>query len=120
MNEGEPLGNIHLIKAKEVLKRKFIVGLYIHMEDSLQRFETFFNWNVGDQGQACQSNEVGRIEGAHYNKVDATTSNNGSSSSTRIMAALQEKVGMDMALYEFATFLYDYQGNALFGIPATS
>lgn len=115
--DGQPLGNIHLAKAKEILKRKFVVGLFSRMEDSLVRFETFFGWNVGDQGRICRSNEVGRAMSHHYNRVDisAIIDNDGGSVA---ITALREKNAMDMALYEFATFLYDYQGHSLFGISA--
>lgn len=83
------------------------------MEDSLERFETFFGWNTGDAARTCQHNEVGRTKAKYFNQVAVPMND------MAVMMALREKNGMDEQLYEYARFLYDYQGHALFGINSS-
>ena len=52
-------GRNDLLIAKEILKRKFVVGLYDHTEESIRRFEWFLGWNnIGDGARTCQHEEV--------------------------------------------------------------
>ena len=120
------LTEIDLEMAKYVLKHKFIVGLYDEMEQSLQRFESFFGWNgqegVGIDTYRCQHDEVTSIQGRYYNNVNILPKNEegGESDESAAIQAIMEKNRMDMKLYEYVMYLFDYQGLTLFGVPASA
>ena len=103
---GAILDHRDLLIAKEVLKRKFVVGLFQHMEESFERFEAFFGWNVGASERTCQENKIGRVMEKHFNSGQIPSA---------ALAPLEEKNRLDMELYDFAVFLFDYQGRVLFG-----
>jgi len=119
-NFGTPLAKEDVYTAKEVLKRKFIVGLYDRMQESLERFEKFFGWNLNIEAQKCQETEVQREiskqsstkiysngdenEGAHPNLTSSE------------LASLAERNRVDLSLFEFVKFLFAYQGRVLFGV----
>jgi len=107
-------GRNNLAVAKEILKRQFIVGLYDRMQESFERFETFFGWNTGN-AHTCQHNEVGRILDKHQHTAEQMPAEG-----SVALAILMKKNGSDMALYEFARFLFDYQGLTLFGMSLAS
>lgn len=107
-------GRNNLAVAKETLKRQFVVGLYDRMEESFERFEIFFGWNAGN-ARTCQHNDVGRIMDKHRDIAERMPTEGSAA-----LAILMEKNDSDMALYEFARFLFDYQGQTLFGIPPVS
>lgn len=44
--ESVELGTEDVVLAREILRRKFLVGLLTHMEESITRFERFFGWNL--------------------------------------------------------------------------
>lgn len=110
-NKGKDdiLTNIDLAKAKEILKRKVLVGLYDRMNESIDRFESFFGYRVGNDAHACQEAEVGLT--SEKQKVEVPTNEN-----SPALTALMRKNMMDMELFQYARFLYDYQGHAIFGI----
>ena len=102
--------------AKEILSRKFVIGLFESLEESLRRFETFFSWNLGgdsinNRHDTCRHEVVSRAMVSYYN-ANANLPANGSPAHM----ALAEKNSMDLELYDFARFLYDYQGRVLFGV----
>jgi hypothetical protein len=112
------LGANDLATAKEILSRKFVIGLFESLEESLRRFETFFGWNLGGDSinsrhDACRHEVVSRAMSGYYN-ANARVPANGSPAHV----ALAEKNAMDLELYDFARFLYDYQGRVLFGVAA--
>ena len=80
------------------------------MEESIERFETFFGWHVGDAARACQQSEISQMYDKHFNH------NMELPQDPTLLASLQEKNRLDIELYEFARTLYDYQGRVLFGI----
>lgn len=110
------LGANDLAMAKEILSRKFVIGLFESLEESLRRFETFFGWNLGgdsinNRHDTCRHEVVSRAMVSYYN-ANANLPANGSPAHV----ALAEKNSMDLELYDFARFLYDYQGRVLFGV----
>lgn len=109
VNSKEPLLDRDLAIAKEILKRKFLVGLFDHLEASIIRFETFFGWKIGDAAHACQQNEINQAFAKPYNNAVIPQEN------ADVMSALEGKNQMDLMVYEYARFLYDYQGHVLFG-----
>lgn len=121
-NHNYVLGANDLAKAKEILSRKFVIGIFESqesLEDSLERFETFFGWNLGSDSinnmhSTCRHEVVSGVMARHYN-VNAGLPSNGSPA----YMALEEKNVMDIELYNFARFLYDYQGRVLFGVTVS-
>jgi len=113
-DKDEILTKSDLTLAKKVLKQKFIIGLFDEIEDSMKRFETFFGFNALNSGvevQRCQQNEIDGIMERYYNKVEMPDD-------TEAVLALMEKNIMDMQLYDYARYLYEYQGVALFGMSS--
>ena len=102
-------GRNNLAVAKEILKRQFIVGLHDRMEESFERFEMFFGWI--SNARTCQHDEVGRIMDKHRSIAERMPAEGSAA-----LARLMEKNRLDMELYAFARFLFDYQGHTLFGI----
>ncbi len=114
-NHNYILGANDLAIAKEILSRKFVIGLYESLEDSLQRFETFFGWNhgadsVNSSHDSCRRDVVIRARRSHYN-INAVAPPDASPAHM----VLKKKNALDLELYDFAKFLYDYQGRVLFG-----
>ena len=114
-NHNYILGANDVSIAKEILSRKFVIGLYESLEDSLRRFETFFGWNHGTDSvnsshDSCRREVVTRARRSHYN-INAVVPPDGSPAHM----ALAKKNVLDLELYDFARFLYDYQGRVLFG-----
>lgn len=109
-------GRKDLAIAKEILKRKFLVGLFDRMDASIERLQIFLHWNnIGDNARVCQHGKVTQMMAQNHNhNVELPPE------SSPAWISLMEKNGLDMALYDYAKFLYDYQGHALFGIPASS
>lgn len=115
-NKDEVLTTSDLTLAKKVLKQKFIIGLFDEIEDSMKRFETFFGFNALNSGlevQRCQQNEIDGIMERYYNKLEMPNDN-------EAVLALMEKNSFDLQLYDYARYLYEYQGVALFGISSNS
>ena len=115
-NKDAILTKSDLTLAKKVLKQKFIIGLFDEIEDSMKRFETFFGFNALNSGvevQRCQQNEIDGIKERYYNKVEMPKDN-------EAVLALMEKNIFDMQLYDYARYLFEYQGVALFGISPAS
>ena len=103
--------------AKEILKRKFIIGLYDQMEDSIHRFEKFFGWKLTDEAYTCQINELKRESLAPYNKYNKRTHPELTSAASSI---IQSKNKYDLELFEYAKFMFKHQGIALFDIRETT
>ncbi len=110
--------DIHI--AKEVLKRKFIVGLFDRMQESLERFEMFFGWNLDIEAQKCQSTHVQREFSKQINTKIYIDSNENEgvhpSVTPSVLASLAERNRIDLLLFDFVKFLFDYQGRVLFGV----
>mmetsp|Transcript_30322 Transcript_30322/g.63348 ORF Transcript_30322/g.63348 Transcript_30322/m.63348 type:complete len:1040 (-) Transcript_30322:508-3627(-) len=109
-------GRKDLAIAKEILKRKFLVGLFDRMDASIERLEIFLHWNnISDDARSCQQAKVNRMmENSINHNLDLPPEG------SPVWISLMKKNGLDMALFEYAKFLYDYQGHTLFGIPASS
>eukprot|EP00580_Thalassiosira_gravida_P016026 CAMPEP_0201666090 /NCGR_PEP_ID=MMETSP0494-20130426/7031_1 /ASSEMBLY_ACC=CAM_ASM_000839 /TAXON_ID=420259 /ORGANISM="Thalassiosira gravida, Strain GMp14c1" /LENGTH=1024 /DNA_ID=CAMNT_0048145175 /DNA_START=50 /DNA_END=3124 /DNA_ORIENTATION=+ len=109
-------GRKDLAIAKELLKRKFLVGLFDRMDASIERLEIFLHWNnISDDARSCQQAKVNQMMANSINhNLDLPLEG------SPVWISLMEKNGLDMALFEYAKFLYDYQGHTLFGIPVSS
>lgn len=118
-NKHATLKNSDIEVAKEILKRKFIIGLYDSIQESMARFELFFGWHLDSNARTCQSNELQREESAHYNRYakDIGSSKNVHPGLTSgALEIILSKNKLDLMLYEYSRFLFDYQGRVLFEV----
>lgn len=90
-----------LLFAMEILRRKCVVGLSDRISESMARFHKYFGWNslvVGSAAQ-CEKDLLVHNERLQLPEEDSDAYNN-------IMA----KNNFDVRLYEYARFLFDFQG----------
>lgn len=109
--------------AKEILKRKFIIGLYDNMHESMARFELYFGWHLDADSRSCQCSELQREESAHYNRYAKDIGNKkevhpGLTDSA--LKGIMVKNKMDLLLYDYSRFLFNYQGRVLFEIDKSN
>ena len=105
---NEALDHSDLEAAKFILKTKFVVGLFHNMDESIRRFESFFGWSVGETARSCQAFEVEQVMARRHNQVQVPDGNDPG------LRGVMEKNRLDLQLYEFIMYLYDYQGRVLF------
>jgi len=89
--------------AKEILRTRCVIGLMDRMEESLERFDTYFGWSPKNgEGNECKNelmhNGVNRNPHAKI-KVGSEAWN-----------MLYEQNEMDIKLYEYAQVLFEEQG----------
>ncbi|EJK47409.1 hypothetical protein THAOC_33869, partial [Thalassiosira oceanica] len=106
--QSAALHHSDLEAAKFILKTKFVVGLFHNMDESIRRFESFFGWSVGETARSCQAFEVEQVMARRHNQVQVP---DGTDPGLR---GVMEKNRLDLQLYEFVMYLYDYQGRVLF------
>lgn len=95
-----PLSTEDIILSREILRRKFLIGLLSFMEESVARFERYFNWNVQSPDmQEC----VGKV---WTNKQQHPKLEIGSPA----WNALITINNYDMELYMYAEELFQQQG----------
>ena len=109
-NPTDELEDEDLAIAKEVLRRKFIIGLIDKMEESMDRFERFFRWSyrVNPENQeACREQLLtgGGGSNRNINAIDKTHPKEGSKG----WKLLAEKNRFDLKLYDYARKLFDEQ-----------
>jgi hypothetical protein len=98
----------HLELAKEVLRKKCIIGLLEDKSESWDRFERFFRWKFPTQRQReCQERI---LHWGWSNKHSHPTLEEGSLAWNLLL----KRNDLDMELYEYALLLYQEQ-TALFG-----
>lgn len=100
--------NDHLSVAKEVLRRKFVIGLMDQKEESAKRVQQFFapKWDPNGEGmeEGCRSMVVNDVESQSSVKEGNQAWN---------LLVWQNK--LDMKLFEYAQQLFAQQGEDLFG-----
>ena len=100
--------NDHLSVAKEVLRRKFVIGLMDQKEESAKRVQQFFapKWDPNGEGmeEGCRSMVVNDVKSQSSIKEGNQAWN---------LLVWQNK--LDMKLYEYAQQLFAQQGEDLFG-----
>ena len=109
--------------AKEILKRKFVIGLYDKMHESMARFELYFGWQLDANSRSCQYNELQREESAHYNRYAKDIGGKievhpGLTDSA--LEGIMVKNKFDLLLYDYSRFLFDYQGRVLFEVDKSN
>jgi len=107
-NKDAPLTEADVDLAKEILKRKFVVGLYDQFEDSVRRMEAFFGWKLTNGINSCQAGIVQQEFDLGYNDFETLSYDSA-------YAAIAEKNKADLDLYKFGEYLFKYQERVLFG-----
>lgn len=97
--------------AKEILKRKFVVGLHDQLQDSIDRFEKFFGWQITEEARECQSAELERESSAQYNQY---LNRKHPGLTPAALDAIKSKNEYDLELFEYGKFMFKHQGVALF------
>jgi len=108
-NEDAPLTEADVDLAKEILKRKFVVGLYDQFEHSVRRMEAFFGWKLNEGINSCQARIVQQEMNLGFNDDSETLSYDSA------YAAIAEKNKFDIQLFSFAEYVFKYQERVLFG-----
>jgi len=105
----------HLDIAKEVLRKKCIIGLLNHKQESITRLQQYFKWKMNpamsssspfDQSSFCQEKLLTwgwSNKNAHPNIEETSPA----------YELLQKKNALDIALYEYAKVLYEEQGEMI-------
>ena len=91
--------------------------MYDRLQESIELFELFFGWHLDANVQSCQNNELQREAHAHFNKYakDAGNSNEVHPDlTTEALERILFKNKIDLLLYDYSRFLFDYQGRVLF------
>ena len=102
-----PLSGEDIMVAKEVLRRKCIVGLMHRMEDSIVRFHSYFGFGDDNALQCSKDNFVrkGTAQNTHkHPKLDQNSAT---------WEILEKKNGLDLMLFEHAQQLFEEQGKWL-------
>jgi len=100
---NEDVDETHLEKAKQVLRRKILVGISSQWEETIRQFKYYFGWE--DKTPFCSLNYIG----AKSNANDHPRLERGSEN-WNIVA---EKEKWDMALYYYALELFSAQSERL-------
>ncbi len=110
--------------AKSVLEQKFVVGLFDEMEDSMKRFESYFDvtFAAQERGVKCrhstlkqwQSNNKESSELTKSEKKKSSGSTSTSTTTTTSILSLENQNKFDIELYAFAKQLYLRQGHSIF------
>jgi len=90
-------------RAKEILRRKVLIGLYADKAESLRRFATYFGWNnIHPNSEFCENGQSGW---SSFTEMDSELWNP-SVVGMDTWNFLVEKNSLDMDLYEYAKSLF--------------
>jgi len=106
-NEAAAVDERHLEIAKDVVRKKIVVGLLSNMEESMQRFYSYFGWErkSGDWNPCEHRLLFDELLNANvHKKVDKVS---------KTWGLLAANNALDVALYEYAVELFDIQGRGL-------
>jgi hypothetical protein len=108
--ETKNLTEEHLKSAMDIIRRKFLVGLLNRKEESMERFEKYFEWiyRVHPKNQEkCRVGllAVGADSNINPNKVDKPLPG---TPTHQLLVALNE---LDIRLYKYVEALFDEQAN---------
>jgi len=112
--KGGRLTKDDLTTAKEILRRKCLVGLFDKMQESLIRFELYFGWrrNMGSKEKKCESELIKNGDERHEHiMVDE---------GSKAWSALLKQNMFDMELYLYAENLFEEQGRGFVPKSASS
>jgi len=98
-----------------ILKRKILIGLQSKMNESMERFEQFFEWKFVsrdiDAQEECRSNLVNKGSNVNRKKYIIPDEN------TKLYQMLYERNRYDMQLYGIAISVFDQQQYLVANIP---
>ena len=98
-----PLDESHLNVAKEIIRRKFLVGILDEKTESLRRIEAYFGWNLPSRvSQKCKNNMF-------YFEPQSKNIHEPVNKDSREYMILKERNFFDLELYEYAKGLFEEQ-----------
>ena len=112
---GPPPLDSDLIKAKEVLRRKCVVGIMDKMEESIIRFNKYFGWEgqaKTDHAKKCAKTFIGTGGGANRNKAKEKGSIE-ERVGTKAFKLMLKRNPLDTQLYEYALHLFEKQASLI-------
>mmetsp|Transcript_18061 Transcript_18061/g.25725 ORF Transcript_18061/g.25725 Transcript_18061/m.25725 type:complete len:444 (-) Transcript_18061:119-1450(-) len=112
-----PLTPEHLLQAKELLKRKVLIGLTSNFAESLERFKYYFGWQ-----QESLTQDMSRIHECEERLVKSGDNRHDHPSIEEESQAWNLLIAQniyDMQLYTYAQTLFQEQGVQLFGVSET-
>jgi len=108
--EGKDVDATDLLKAKEILRQKCVIGLYSKMDESISRFEKTFSWgavteNQANSGKICHDKIISNVQQRDKSMALGTLIKRGDTEYTLLL----NKNKLDMDLYLYAVKLYEAQ-----------
>jgi len=108
--EGKDVNEMDLLKAKEILRQKCIIGLYSKMDESISRFEKTFGWgavteNQANSGKICHNQILDNVRQRDKTMALGTLIQKGDIAYNLLL----NKNKLDMDLYLYAVRLYAAQ-----------
>eukprot|EP00979_Chaetoceros_neogracilis_P009814 scaffold2250_cov289-Chaetoceros_neogracile.AAC.5 len=98
-----PIDEMHLNAAKEMLRRKFLVGILAKKTESFRRFEEYFGWDVASSRSESCKNDIfyfnWHLKNPHPMPEEGDA----------IYINLKKVNALDIALYEYANQLFEEQ-----------
>jgi hypothetical protein len=102
-----PLTDNHLNIAKEILRRKFLVGLLDEKTESLRRIESYFGWKLPSRvSQTCKNNMF-------YFEPQSKNVHDPIDPDSKEYEILVNRNHFDVDLYEYAVRLFEEQKNLI-------
>lgn len=99
-HKGGELTNEHVNAAKEMLRRKFLVGVFTDMKFSIKRFEKRFGWYAGNKdAEECEKNIIAE-------KMEIYRDNPKVEEGSATYELLLKQNKYDMEIYNFAELLF--------------
>mmetsp|Transcript_8504 Transcript_8504/g.11705 ORF Transcript_8504/g.11705 Transcript_8504/m.11705 type:complete len:376 (-) Transcript_8504:33-1160(-) len=107
----EPVTDDDLEFAKEILRTKVLVGLTSQMEESVERFDTYFGWNKNEKRPMCQKSYIEHKTNSNkYERVGE---------GSLVWEYLSNILYYDIQLYEYAVELFEDQKAELFSAESS-
>jgi len=98
-----PIDKGHLDVAKEILRKKFLIGLLDDKTETLRRIEAYFSWKLPSRvAQTCKNNMM-YFEPQSKNTHDPVDRN------SRAFEILKNRNQLDIELYEYSKLLFQEQ-----------
>jgi len=109
----DELGDEYINVAKEVLRRKFLIGIYDRIEESMSRFEIYFGWTITsppgrvEACKVCIETMISNTQARDYDELTFINDNAVKGSSNYLR--LKELNKDDIEVYWYAVGLYQEQ-----------
>lgn len=100
-----PLSEQHLNLAKEILRTKFVIGLYNRMQKSMEHFEKYFGWRVlnNDHREQCVGQHLANMVNKNDVSMEIPAEN------SKAYKALLAINYFDVELYRYGKVLFQRQ-----------